>query len=298
MVATQGRLFEPFMPNLTLFLDWRQAHKGCVCRMVRRGPTMTDKDTKNKPDKNGLHGIAANDIAARHGPKLPYIGRRVRRAIDASVKPTGPKNDPCRDLELLWAIARCITTREGKDYGAFALLKTGGLRWNTGLASLDGHRSLTLTWAVAEDGAFCNALKGWSDTAPLPFACLRAIPFGAEIHLTAHGLDHSMRRGYRHMSRDAVATNLKNLFAAHQASSEPIMQSFFVNKNLDVYPQFFLADGQGSVAVLRASPDNDLYHATTITPSMAGTQVSLVNSAVGGTRRWHNDGSGAPGVIA
>ena len=49
------------------------------------------------------------------------------------------------------------------------------------------------------------------------------------------------------MSRDAVAMNLKNLFAQRQASSEPVMRAFYVDKNYNVYPQFFLADGQGSV---------------------------------------------------
>jgi len=89
-----------------------------------------------------------------------------------------------------------------------------------------------------------------------------------------------------------------NLFAARQASSEPVQTSYYVDKNYDVFLQFFLPDGQGSVAVLRLSPDGNLYHATTLSASMAGAQVSLTNSSVSTTRHWHNDGSGAPGVIA
>lgn len=258
---------------------------------------MKDKEPKNSPKNDRLHGIAATDIAARHGSKVPYIDRCVRRDIHATVKPTGPKHGPCRDLEILWPIA-CHVTRQGKGYGAFSLLKGGEFRWNTGLSSMDGQRSLTLVWTVGEDSTLCNARKGWSDTAPQPFARLRPIPFGAEIHLTPHGLDQSMRRGFRHMSRDAVATNLMNLFATRQASREPVQTAFYVNKNYDVFLQFFLPDGQGSVAVLRLSPDGNLYHSTTLSASMAGAQVALTNSSVGATRRWHNDGGGAPGVIA
>lgn len=258
---------------------------------------MTHPNNNKKPDFDELRSTAATDIAARHGAKLPYIERRVRRAIHATVKPTGPKHGPCRDLELLWPIA-CFVTRDGKGYGAFSLTKGGEFRWNTGLPSLDGQRSLTLVWDVDEDGTIFNARKGWSDTAPKPFARLRPIPFGAEIRLTPHGLDQSMRRGLCHMSRDAVGTNLLNLFAARQASCEPVQTSYYVDKNYDVFLQFFLPDGQGSVAVLRLSPDGNLYHATTLSASMAGAQVSLTNSSVSTTRHWHNDGSGAPGVIA
>jgi hypothetical protein len=254
---------------------------------------MKDEDPKSKPENN----FPATAIAARHGAMLPPLNRQVRRAIDATVKPNGP-NGPFRALELLWPIARYVTTRNGKSYGAFSRLKGGGFQWNTGLASLDGQRSLTITWAVDGDGTLHSARKGWSDTAPQPFARLRPIPFGAEIHLTPHGLDQSMQRGFRHMSRDAVAMNLKNLFVARQASREPVQTAYYIDKNYNVYHQFFLADGQGSVAILRQTPDGNLYHSTTLSPSMAGVQVSLTNSSVSTTHRWHNDGSGAPGVVA
>lgn len=257
---------------------------------------MQDKEPKNMPKNDLLRIIAANDIADRHGPKVPHIDRRTQRAIHATVKPNGP-NGPFRALQLLWPIA-CHVTRQGKDYGAFSLLKGGEFRWNTGLPSMDGQRSLTLVWAVGEGGTLRNAREGWSHTAPQPFARLRPIPFGAEIHLTPHGLDQSMRRGFCHMSRDAVGTNLMNLFATRQATREPVQVAYYVDKNYNVYHQFFLPDGQGSVAVLRQSPDGNLYHSTTLSASMAGVQVSLTNSSVSTTRHWHNDGSGAPGVIA
>ena len=257
---------------------------------------MTDEHGKNTPKNDVLHGIAATDIADWNGPKLPYIERHVRQAIKANVKPSGP-NGLLRDLQLLWAVVRAVTL-EGNGHGAFSLVKGGNFRWNTGFSSVDGQRSLTLTWTVDGDGTLRNARKGWSYSPPQPLACLRPIPIDADIHLTPHGLDQSMRRGFRHMSRDAVAMNLKNLFAQRQASSEPVMRAFYVDKNYNVYPQFFLADGQGSVAVLRLSPDGNLYHSTTLSAAMAGAQVALTNSSVSATRPWHNDGSGAPGVIA
>ena len=252
----------------------------------------------NDTKKESQSGIAGNDIAARQGERLPYIGLRVRRAIDASVKPLNPKNAPCRSLQLLWPIAQYVT-RGGEDCGAFLLLNDGRFRWNTGLASLDGHRSLTLTWDVAEDGTFSNAQNTWTNTAPPPFARLRPIPRGAKIHITPHGLDQSMRRGFSHMTRDSVATNLMNLFTTRQASCVPIQTSYYIDKNYEVFLQFFLPDGQGSVAILRQSPDGNLFHSTTLSASMAGAQVSLTNSSVSTMRRWNNDdGSGAPGVIA
>ena len=171
---------------------------------------MKDKDPKNKPKNDVLRGIAATDIAEQHGAKLPPLNRQVKRAIDSTVKPNGP-NGPFRALELLWPIARHVSKSTGKDHGAFSVLNDGRFRWNTGLASLDGQRSLTLDWAVDEDGNFRNAREGWSYTAPEHFARPRPIPIDAAIHLTPHGLAQSMQRGFRHMSRDAVAMNLKNL---------------------------------------------------------------------------------------
>ena len=116
-----------------------------------------------------LHGIAATDIAHRHGPKLPYIDYQVRRALQTSVAPNG-RNGPLRALELLWPIAlRYVTTREAKGNEVFSV-SDGELTWLTSLVSRDRMRCLTLTWTVEEDGTLSQARMGWSTAKPMSTA--------------------------------------------------------------------------------------------------------------------------------
>ena len=260
---------------------------------------MTDKDPKNKPENDVLHGIAATDIAHRHGPELPYIDHQVRRAVQTSVAPNG-RNGPLQALKLLWPIAlRYVTTREAKGNEVFSV-SDGELTWLTSLVSRDRVRCLTLTWTVEEDGTLSQARMGWSNTPPKPFVHRRYLPVSVSIQITQHGLDQSMARGQGHLPRDVVATNLLNRFHDHQSNLKPVQTSYYVDEHQKVFFQYLIPDGQGSVCALRLSQDGMvLYHATTLSGEMAEAQVTLTNSTIASaTRHWHNDGSGAPGVIA